>query len=52
MHIPGWRKARTKNAEHTVYRKALYLSKAALSVDTVRVLESGMATVTIVFTTV
>ena len=28
-HIPGERKARMKDAEHTVYRKALYISKAA-----------------------
>ena len=42
MYIPGGRKAHAKNAQNTVYRKALYLSKTAFDTTTVSVLEEGM----------
>lgn len=41
-YIPGGRKARAKGAEHTVYRKALYIRKDALAPDITEYLSKGM----------
>ncbi len=45
LHIQGGRKARMKDAEHTVYRKALYIRKDGFDTATREILGKGMIAV-------
>lgn len=42
LYIPGGRNARLKNAQHTVYRKALWITKDGFEKSTTELLENGM----------
>ena len=43
QYIPGGRKARLKDAQHTVYRKALWITKDGFDKTTTKLLENGKA---------
>ena len=43
QYIPGGRKARLKDAQYTVYRKALWITKDGFDKSTTKLLENGKA---------